>query len=158
MDYLAESLKTTWRNHCAAIKMLIEELNEEALQASASTQGGRDVRAQIMHMYDIRLAFLGNFLKKLEDAPIAFPKGSLPNRDELLDAFTKSEAAVASYFDHCLEKGGKVAGFKGGLVQMLGYFISHESQHRGNILLTIKLAGKKIPDRLKWGIWDWNQL
>jgi uncharacterized damage-inducible protein DinB len=158
MEFLAESLKTAWRNHCAGMRILIEELDEVALEASSSTRGGRDVRAQLMHMHEIRLAYLGSYLKQVEDPPQPFPKGGQPRQAELLEAFSKSEDLLSSYFDHCIAKGGKVAGFKGGAVQMLGYFIAHESQHRGNILLTIKLAGKKIPDRLKWGIWDWNKI
>ena len=37
-------------------------------------------------------------------------------------------------------------------MQMLGYFISHESHHRGNILLTLKQSGEKIADTVKWGL------
>jgi uncharacterized damage-inducible protein DinB len=39
---------------------------------------------------------------------------------------------------------------------MLGYFISHESHHRGNILLTLKQSGEKISDAVKWGLWEWS--
>ena len=55
------------------------------------------------------------------------------------------------------ENGGKVKGFKKGVIPMLGYFISHESHHRGNILLTLKQCSEKIPDSLKWGLWEWNK-
>jgi uncharacterized damage-inducible protein DinB len=40
---------------------------------------------------------------------------------------------------------------------MLGYFISHESHHRGSILLTLKQCGEKIPDAVKWGLWEWGK-
>jgi len=36
--------------------------------------------------------------------------------------------------------------------------ISHEAHHRGGILLTMKQCGIKIPDTLKWGIWEWNKI
>lgn len=158
MESLAESLKTTWSNHCSTMRILIECLDEAALAASSSARGGRDVRAQLMHIHEIRLAYMGSFLKNVQNPPAPFEKGSKPDQTMLLQAFTASEACLADYMDHCLAKGGKVAGFKGGLIQMLGYFIAHEAQHRGNILLTIKLQGQKIPEPLKWSIWDWNKL
>ena len=40
---------------------------------------------------------------------------------------------------------------------MLGYFIAHESHHRGSILLTLKQCGEKIPDAVKWGLWEWGK-
>ena len=40
---------------------------------------------------------------------------------------------------------------------MLGYFISHESHHRGSIMLTLKQSGERIPDTVKWGLWEWGK-
>ena len=57
-----------------------------------------------------------------------------------------------------LENEGQVKGFKRGLVPFIGYFISHEGHHRGNILLTLKQKGFKFPDQLKYGIWEWNKI
>jgi len=41
---------------------------------------------------------------------------------------------------------------------LIGYTISHEAHHRGNILLTIKQRGFKLACELKWGIWEWNKI
>jgi len=48
-------------------------------------------------------------------------------------------------------------GGKKGVIPMLGYFVSYESHHRGNILLSLKQSGEKIPDALKWGLWEWGK-
>ncbi len=57
-----------------------------------------------------------------------------------------------------IENGGNVKGFKRGVVPLLGSFIHHEAHHRGNILLTLKLCKFKLPNELKYGIWEWNKL
>ncbi|MCY7311772.1 MAG: hypothetical protein LH619_13430 [Chitinophagaceae bacterium] len=33
---------------------------------------------------------------------------------------------------------------------------NHESHHRGNIQLTLKQSGEKIPDAVKSGWWEWG--
>lgn len=65
---------------------------------------------------------------------------------------------MEKYIEQALQKGGKVKRFQGGVVAMIGYYISHEAHHRGNIFLTMKQSGFKVPEPLKWGIWDWNKI
>ncbi len=57
-----------------------------------------------------------------------------------------------------IKANGNVKGFKRGVVTLLGYFIHHEAHHRGNILLTLKLCGYKLPTELQYGIWEWNKI
>jgi hypothetical protein len=75
-----------------------------------------------------------------------------------LAAFEQSGLLMEKYIEHCLTNGGVVSNFRRGVVPMVGYYISHEAHHRGGILLTMKQCGIKIPDALKWGIWDWNKI
>jgi uncharacterized damage-inducible protein DinB len=34
--------------------------------------------------------------------------------------------------------------------------IAHEGHHRGHAMLTLKQCGIKLPDVLKWGLWEWS--
>ena len=47
---------------------------------------------------------------------------------------------------------------KKGVVSMLGYFIAHESHHRGSILLTLKECGHKVDQKVQYKIWDWDRM
>jgi uncharacterized damage-inducible protein DinB len=75
----------------------------------------------------------------------------------LHQAFEDSTKGVAELLSRSWDDGGKVKSFRKGVIPMLGYFISHESHHRGSIILTLKQTGEKIPDEVKWGLWEWGK-
>ena len=65
---------------------------------------------------------------------------------------TVSAELIRKVLKNGIENNGEVKGFRSGVVVLLGYFISHEGHHRGNILLTLKQCGFKSTDNLKYGI------
>lgn len=41
---------------------------------------------------------------------------------------------------------------------MVGYFVSHESPHRGNILLMLEQCGHNLDQKTRYAIWDWDRI
>jgi len=51
---------------------------------------------------------------------------------------------------------GKVKGFKPHVTAFLGYILAHESQHRGQIALSLKQSGHALVKKISYGIWEWG--
>ena len=64
--------------------------------------------------------------------------------------------AVAALLARTLESGGRIKGFKPHAAAFLGYLVSHESHHRGQIALTLKQAGHPLDKKTAYGLWEWG--
>ena len=158
MSGLENQILETWRIHQRSTIFLIENISDAALQATLSTHGGRDVARQLAHVHNVRAWRLEAFSKKIGQKLTEFAKGESPVKKALLEAFAQSGEVMEKYIRQAIENGGTVSNFKRGVVPMIGYYISHEAHHRGHILLTMKQSGHKLPDTLKWNIWEWNKI
>ena len=106
---------------------------------------------------NVRMKWLEICAKDIFSKYSVLNKESAFDRKALRKAFEDSAKGIEELLSRSWDDGGKVRGFKKGVIPMLGYFISHESHHRGSIILTLKQTGEKIPDAIKWGLWDWGK-
>jgi len=158
MSILEQQIVDTWNIHHRIMLVAIENIPDEAFKASLSTRGGRDIARQFAHVNNVRTMWLETYAKKNKIELITFDTDISPSKNDLLRAFRASGEALASFIEQAIQNDGKVTSFKRGIVPMIGYMISHESHHLGHAILTMKQSGIKIPEQLKWGIWDWNKI
>lgn len=153
---MKEQLLHTWQIHQEKNLLLLDNITDAGLQKTLSTRGGRTVYDQWVHIHNVRMQWLEICAKEIHAKYKPLNKDDKPDRKKLRKALEESAAGLNDLFSTSCEKDGKVKGYKAGVVPLLGYFISHESHHRGNILLTLKQSGEKIPDKVKWGLWEWK--
>ena len=53
-------------------------------------------------------------------------------------------------------RSGRIKGFKPHPTAFLGYLISHESHHRGQVATTLKANGHALDRKIAYGIWEWG--
>ena len=154
---MLEQLIEAWQtNHRVTLKLL-KALSDEALQATLSTRGGRDVARQLAHVHEVRTSWAEISSRTNRDAKLPhFAKGESPSNQELQAALEASADGIETTIRESLAKGGKVTSFKRGLIPLISYLIAHESHHRGQIALSLKQAGKPLDKKIGYGIWEWG--
>lgn len=121
---------------------------------------GRSVAEIFAHLHNTRLMWLNeaapNLMEGLAKLEVRTETDKAKLTQEVLDAaLTASDEAVETVVLRGLAV-GKIKGFKPHLSAFVGYLISHESYHRGEICMTLTLAGRKLPDTILYGQWEWG--
>lgn len=148
---MQEQLIETWQIHNRINLYLLESIPSEAL-ADVSASKGRTVGEQFSHIHNVRLMWLKSAtpdllkgLLKLENA----------DKAQIKEGLEQSSKAIETLLQQSLET-GKIKGFKPHATAFLGYLISHESHHRGQIALTLKQAGHPLDKKIAFGLWEWG--
>lgn len=146
----------TWQINNRVNLMLLDAIDDEALGCTLSERGGGKVGSQFAHLHNLRLWRLERYAKAAPRERIG--KDHALDCDLLKACLSESADAIAAWLETGTDDQGKIRGFKRGVVPMLGYMIAHEAHHRGNIMLTLRQCGHRIPKDIRYGIWAWNQL
>jgi uncharacterized damage-inducible protein DinB len=152
---MEEQLIETWMIHQRINLYLLDALADEALGA-ALQEKGRTVYAQFAHMHNVRLLWLKSAAPELLKGLEKIEPKAIGGREQLRVALEASGQAIAALLRQAMAAGGKVKGFKPHAVAFLGYLISHESHHRGQIGWTLKHAGHTLDQKAAYGLWEWG--
>ena len=97
MTEIENQIIETWRIHNRINLLMIENISDEALKATLSTRGGRDVARQLAHIHNVRVWRLEAFAKKLGEGLVEFHKEESPSKTKLLEAFEQSGEVMEKY-------------------------------------------------------------
>ena len=148
-------LVETWAIHDRINQYLLESIDPQSL-ASHSASKGRSVGEQFAHLHNVRLMWLKAAAPELLKGLNKIEAEQANDRKLLAKSLTDSGKAIGALLEQSLEAGGKVKGFKPHAAAFLGYLISHESHHRGQIALSLKQAGKPLDKKISYGLWEWG--
>jgi uncharacterized damage-inducible protein DinB len=158
MDDLLAQLLAAWHTNNRINLFLIDKIDDEGMKCTLSKRGGRNVVRQFAHLHNVRVWHLENRARDLSKGLATFATEDEPDKETLKQALGASAEAVASFFTRAVTGEGKARTMKKGVIPNLAYFVAHESHHRGNILLTLKQCGHKVPQEATYAIWDWDKI
>lgn len=144
----------TWDIHNRINLYLLDAVEAPALN-SFSASKGRTVGEQFAHLHNVRLMWLKASAPELLAGLDKLEKEEVKDKKLIRKSLEASSKAIRSLLTHALKE-GKLKGFKPHPAAFLGYLISHESHHRGQIMLSLKQAGQPVEKKISYGIWEWG--
>jgi uncharacterized damage-inducible protein DinB len=144
----------TWEIHNRINLYLLNSIKEEYL-TDISASKGRNVGEQFAHIHNVRLMWLKAANPDLLKGQTKIEKETKISKKILSDELTKSAKAIASLLEIGFAE-EKIKGFKPHPAAFFGYIISHESHHRGQIMLALKQSGHPADQKIQYGLWEWG--
>ena len=147
-------LLETWQIHCR-INLYI--LNAIALEAFATEPPikGRGFAQMFAHIHNTRLMWLQSAAPDLLNGLVKF-ENSIISKSALQVSLKASAEAIEEMLNRAIASDGKIKGFKPHLPAFVGYLISHESYHHGEIGIELTRIGFPLDKKTSFGIWEWG--
>lgn len=148
-------LLETWDIHNRVNLYFLEAVEPEHLR-DVSASKGRSVGEQFAHIHNVRLMWLKQAAPELIGALKKIEKDDAIDRQLLEQSLLDSGRAVNMLLAKGIESEGKIKGFKPHVAAFLGYLVSHESHHRGQIALSLKQSNHPLSRKILFGMWEWG--
>lgn len=144
----------TWHISHRMNDFLLKGIPDDHL-ADVAAGKGRSVAEQFAHIHNVRLMWLKAAMPELLEKQQKIEKEKAITRALLTAEMKKSGAAIGQLLEAGIQS-GRIKGFKPHPEAFAGYLVAHESHHRGQIILTLKLNGHLPDKKTLFGLWEWG--
>lgn len=149
-----KELLETWHINNRINLYLLDAIDEKNL-TDLSASKGRNVGEQFAHIHNVRLMWLKASAPNLLEGQTKIEKETKITKKLLSSQLTKSAEAISTLLKKGFET-GKIKGFKPHAYAFYGYLISHDSHHRGQIMLSLKQSAHPVDQKTQYGLWEWG--
>ena len=144
-------------------QMIIEQLDPAAWNAKPPGKA-RSIAAIFTHMHNVRTKWVRLTAPHLK-VPRQLQRAHCTPK-QARAGLAESAARCAEMLAEALGGGGRARKFvRDGWarpwpvgMEMLCYMISHEAHHRGQVLMLAHQMGFPLPQKVMYGIWNWEKL
>ena len=149
---LGDALLEMYATNNRITRYMIENLDEESWRAAPPGGKGRTIGAIVAHIHNVRGMWLkaagGEQVDKLEPKTVT--------REEALQALEASHQALHNLIAAALARDGRIKGFKPEVAGFIGYLVSHDAHHRGQIAMLARQSGHPLSQKAMFGMWEWG--
>ena len=157
-----EGLIEAWRTTNQATTFLIEQLPAAIWESPVPGVPRLTVRKVAAHIHNARCSWIKALGKRHGvEAPPHVDLRRVSARD-LVRALRRSSKGIEALIRLGVASGGRVPratwqNFPPDLEHFLAYFVAHEAHHRGQLILTSRQLGYRLPLAVTAGVWQWNR-
>lgn len=151
---LPDALLNAYATNDNITRYLIENLDPKAWRAEPPGGKGRTIAAVVSHIHNVRVMWL-KVTNKDGPIPEQLDRHTV-TPGQAITALAESGQHVARVIAAALAGDGRVKYFKPDVAGFMGYAISHDAHHRGQISLLARQAGYPISQKAMFGMWEWG--
>jgi len=154
-----------WRINARVSAFLVENLPDAIWASGLPRSPRRTIRSIAAHLHNCRLMWM----RSLGAGPgVRVPAAVDPRtaaRHDVVTALDASGRAILSMLEAGQENGGEFPGVSSTFVWgaiprqvalFVGYALSHEAHHRGQLLVMSRELGHRLPAKVVGGLWQWS--
>jgi uncharacterized damage-inducible protein DinB len=153
---MEDQLIETWVFHNRINIYLLDAVPGDAVVASLPPPESRTVYDLFAHIHNVRLMWLKAAAPDLQSGLEKLETKTVGKKSELPAALQAYGQAIERLMRHGIAAGGKIKRFKPYAVAFLGYMISHEAHHRGQIAWILRLSGRPLDKKTAFGLREWG--
>lgn len=153
-NLLPAALLNAYNTNNRINQYLIGSIAPEAWKAKPPDGKGRTICAIVAHMHSVRVMWLKVSAKGC-DIPPRLDRATVTPA-QAMRGLEQSCQALIDLISGALDSDGRIRGFRPDAAGFLGYLVSHDAHHRGQIAMLARQLGHRLPQKITFGMWEWG--